>query len=557
MKHIIKPATCLLLLSLTLTKLFAHGGEEHGGGGETKTTSSVNQKYFSVEVNSDVYELLLRYEPIHPNENATLSLFVSEYATNKPVDSATFQISCLEDDNIKFETAQTGKGAYSVSTKFPENKVYSLAVNVNSLLGPDLLLIQQIEAGKELPKAETAKAETSFLTKNIALVFAIGLAAGLLLMFIGTKFFGRKATALLIAFCLLPVANWRTATAHEGHDEGGKKNANLLSSAFRVPKETQFLFDVLTLPVEKNDFTESTKLLATIIPASNGQAVITSPQNGRIVSLSAKVGQKVTAGQLLAVIEQNIDAGAQVSLLAEKNNIEAEYEAAKKEYDRLKSIEDIVAKKDIAEAEARFRKAEENKKLFNSTQGKIIELRSPINGIVDNFSFTIGSTVNANETVFTVTNLSKVYLEAQAYNKDAGKINAGSVFKVESPGDTRKTGEARLLSSAQIINPSNQSQRVLFEMDNPNGEFKIGEFVNLRVFTSESSREVAVPNSAISELSGLPVVFIKDRAEQFSVSYVSLGSNNGTFTVIEKGVEEDERVVVNASYEMKMIYLNQ
>jgi hypothetical protein len=52
-------------------------------------------------------------------------------------------------------------------------------------------------------------------------------------------------------------------------------------------------------------------------------------------------------------------------------------------------------------------------------------------------------------------------------------------------------------------------------------------------------------------------VFIKDSAEKYSVSYITTGQNNGTHTIVNKGIEESERVVVNATYQMKMIYLNQ
>jgi multidrug efflux pump subunit AcrA (membrane-fusion protein) len=98
---------------------------------------------------------------------------------------------------------------------------------------------------------------------------------------------------------------------------------------------------------------------------------------------------------------------------------------------------------------------------------------------------------------------------------------------------------------------------MIFEMENPHGDFKIGEFVNVRVFAPRQSREIALPNSAISEINGRPVVFTKNSAEAYSVSYVTTGQNNGTHTVINKGIEEGERVVVNGTYQMKMIYLNQ
>jgi membrane fusion protein, heavy metal efflux system len=281
------------------------------------------------------------------------------------------------------------------------------------------------------------------------------------------------------------------------------------------------------------------------------------------LNLNVRVGQKVSRGELLAVIEPSIDAGNMVSILSEKNNVQAELEAARKEYERLKSIEDIAAKQDVAEAEARYQKARENKNLFdNLSSGKstarAVFLRSPINGVVGNFTYAIGANVGADESILTVTDLSKVYVEAQVFDKDAEKVNTGKSFLVEcANADEHKTAEVKLLAPAQSINPTNQTQRVIFEMENPKGDFKIGEFVNVRVFAAQQSREIALPNSSISEINGRPVVFIKDSGESYRVSYITTGQNNGTHTVINKGVEEGERVVVTGTYQMKMIYLNQ
>ncbi|MCI0750266.1 MAG: efflux RND transporter periplasmic adaptor subunit, partial [Flammeovirgaceae bacterium] len=212
---------------------------------------------------------------------------------------------------------------------------------------------------------------------------------------------------------------------------------------------------------------------------------------------------------------------------------------------------------------ARFQKALENRELFenlvNGNSGaRLISLRAPIDGIVGTFTLSAGSAVNASETLFSITNLDRVFVEAQVFDKDAGKVNAGKNFTVEcTTNDPHKTAEVKLIAPAQSINPTNQTQRVIFEMKNPKGEFKIGEFVDVRVYATQSSQQLSIPNSAINEINGRPVVFIKDAAEQYSVSYVSPGHNNGSFTIINKGVEEGERIVVNGTYQMKMIYLNQ
>lgn len=549
-----------LLLTTTIAK--ASGGDDHTHAGEKPVAEANGKTYFSSEAISDKYELFLKYQPIEVGQIATLWLFISDYKTNRPLDSASLKITSKEDKTLEFTISRVDNGYYEIKTTFPSAKIYSLTVTISSALGSDLLLLQNIEPGKEL--AEVADEHSNSIFSSTLFLVGVGLVAGLLIMFVFMKARYKKVAAgFFIALIVLPTAQLQPAWAHEGHDDAGKKGNNF-SNAFEVPKETQFLFDVITQPVQQGGFTESTKLFGTVIPSSNGQAVVQSPQTGRITSLNVKVGQKVSQGQVLAMIEPTIDAGNAVSFLAEKNNAEAELEAAQKDYERLKSIEDIAAKRDIAEAESRYNKAKENKKLFEnigngtSNNARAIFLKSPINGTLSNFTFAIGATVNANETLFTVTNLSKVYVEAQVFDKDADKVNTGGNFMVEcATTDVHKTAEVKLLAPAQSINPTNQTQRVIFEMENPDNEFKIGEFVNVQVFAAKPIKEIALPNSAISEINGRPVVFIKDSAEQYSVSYVSIGQNNGSYTVIQKGVEEGERVVVNATYQMKMIYLNQ
>jgi len=558
MKNIAKFLVSLSLL-FSSTYIMAHGGEDHGDS--KPKVNATPKNYFTTTALSDVYELLIKYEPIKPNEDTHFKLFVSDFESNKPIDSAKITITSPEDNKIKFEIKQIDNGIYEIHGNFPDKKIYSLTVNINSSLGPDLISITDIEVGKELPVKEAdLTAKESFFDKEWVLI-TIGFLSALLLMFIFNKLKNKQANAtfliILVLFGTTPLPT-QQLQAHGGEDHGGgSKGSNNISTSFEVLKETQFLFNIYTKQIEIEDFTESTKLFGTIIPSSSGQAIVTAPQNGKIISLSVNVGQSVKQGQQLAIIEQNIDAASQVNLLAEKNNIEAEYEAAKKEYERLKTIQDIASKKELSEAEARYQKASNNKNLFNSGGGKTIVLKSPIDGIIGNFTFSIGSTINSNETIFTITNLSKVYVEAQVFDKDAEKVNTGVRYTVECTNDNHKTAEVKLLALAQNINPTNQSQRVLFEMENKDGEFKIGEFVNISVFASQSKKQIAIPNSAISELNGKSIIFIKDFAEQYSLVYVSLGENNGSYTVINKGLEEGERIVTNGAYQLKMMYLNQ
>lgn len=550
----------LLLLVISSQRSFAHDGEEHGGA--KPKTHLAGATYFSSEANSEIYELLVRYKPLKSGKPAIMELFVSDFNTNKPISKATINVTS-DDENLKFTITPSGEGVYTIKSEFPSNKEYDLNVSVNSDLGPDLLAISGIAVGKELPKTDEVAQKSTSIFDNTWFMFGIGFIVALVFMFGIMRLKSKKVNATLLSFIILfsslPLQVQKTY-AHDGEEHGsenGKKTGGGLSTSFIIPKETQFLFEIYTQKLGLSDFSSGTKLFGTVIPSSAGSAVVTSPQNGSVSSLKVTVGQQVKQGQILAIILQNIEASSQVNLLAEKNRINAEYEAAKNQYERMKTIQDIASKRDFSEAEARYQQASENKRLFNSSTGRTIVLKAPISGTVGNFTYSVGSSINTGETIFTITNLSKVYIEAQVFDRDASQLNAAGKYTIEGTSDTSKKGEVKLIQTAQNINASNQSQKVLFEMDNKNQVFKIGEFVNIEVLASQAKKEITVTNSAISEINGKSIVFLKDSAEQYSISYVSTGENNGTETVINKGIEEGERVVINGTYQLKMIFLNQ
>lgn len=555
----------LLFLLVGSPPATAHGGEDHGAA---TAPAGKAMPYFTSQAISDKYELVLHYEPLEAGEAGKLRLYINEFDTNRPVEGATLKLSSPEADKLTLAVKPIGKGIYELSGTFPAKKIYSLTVNLNAERGADLLLLPNIEVGKELPAVAVATAPAAASAhwyESPYLLLGGGLLLGMVLMFFLMRTRNRRVAAgVVVLFCLLPTANWQPATAHGGEEHGaGAAGGGATSSTFLIPKETQFLFNILTQRLVTGEQAQTTTVAGTVIPSSTGQAVVQSPQVGRLTSLLVRVGQSVSKGQTLALVEQTIDAATQINLQAERNTLQAELQVARKEFDRLKTIEDIVAKRDLTEAEARLSRAQANLKVFNSiAQGgrdnaRSIALRAPVSGIVGPFTAAIGATVNVGETLFTITNLGKIYIEAQVFDKDLAVLRQARAFGVEGVNDAGKKGVARLLSQAQTVNASNQSQRLLFEMDNAGGAFKIGEFVTIRVQSGQGTRGLSVPNAAINEMNGKPIVFIKDAAEVVSLAYVTTGADNGQFTQILSGVEADERVIVSGTYQAKMIYLNQ
>lgn len=548
----------LIICAMAALRLFAHGDEVHTAG------QSATPAYFSVENVSDKYEILLKYGHIHPGEPAELTLFVSDVNTNRPVPHVELRLSTPTDGGQTIEVVPGEPGIFKLRTTFKSAKPYALNLTLKGGLGADLIQLNGIEPGKELPGAPEETAEKAGNGAWAVLGMLLAFLAGVVL----TLLFARKtpkaaaATLVLLFFSGFPLQNLSDAMAHGDEDHGGK--GNTFAAEILVPKETQFLFDVTVAKAGVDAFAPTITLFGTVTPGATGKATVQSPLAGTLRSLRVKVGEQVRAGQVLAVVEQTVDAGTSINWQSERNAVEAEVAAAQKDFERLNNLKDIIAKRDLDEASARLQRARENRELFNrlyndaaGRNARFIPLTAPISGRVEPFTLAPGATVNAGETLFLLLNPAKVIVEAQVYDKDAVLLGNAKQFQIECSNSEHKSRNIRLLALPNSINPTNQSQKVLFEVDNADGDFKIGEFVNIRIFEQQSQRQLLVPNSAITEISGVPAVFVKESAERYSLHYLKTGADNGMATVVEKGLEDGERFVMSGTYQLKMIYFNQ
>ncbi len=574
MKYLLFILSTLLPFVMSAQEAHTHAdGTTHAAHGDEAATTAAKPgaDHFTVYGVSDKYELTLYYPELMAGQEAHLTLFVADYQSNRPIEKAELKISTIENPQIAFEVMMLSPGVYELHSTFPENKTYTLNVQMNHPNGADLIGLKGVAVGQKLI------AEAAVVEKNPQTSSWIWFLGGLVLGTIGMWMVSRRRNRVLTALLLLASAwfstpNWSPAFAHGDEPHGPGSGGSGYGKTVFAPKEPQFLFEILTQPIAVGDYQSATTMFGTVVPASGGLGVVVAPHGGRITRLNVAVGQTVRAGQTLAVLQQNIGTSEQVGIATNNSGLAVQIElaktrvaATKRELDRLKKIEDIAAGRDVQAAEANYNQAFfelqtlENKAIGANTaaNSRTVALIAPISGIVGTFTLTPGAEVVAGQTLLSVTNLNKVYVEAQVYDRDVPVIRSGNKFLVTCSTDDHKSAEVRLISQAQTMNTGNQSQRVLFEMDNPRGEFKIGEFVTVKALNNSTTREITVPNSALTEINGKTAVFLKHAPEEFELAYVQTGEDDGTRTLILKGIEESEKVVVNGVYEVKMMYLNQ
>ncbi len=573
----VKTILIITFLSLTGLVAVAHGGEDHGE--EKNKAKPTGKSWFTVNSVSSNFEVVLRYEPIEAGNNTEMTLFISDYETNTAIENAKIEITCLEDANLKFVIHEHEPGIYHVGATFPENKSYSLVASISGFGKADLMILESVEVGKKMTLVTDDHAESGWFDLKAILFLFVGLAGGAVIMRLmgRNKAMSQKTFGVLIVLLTIsmPVSNYQTAIAHGGEDHGEKQEkptrGNMAVDESEILKETQFLFDIRTAFTVYSDFQNALKLYGKIMPVTNGEAKIIAPQNASIVSINVGIGEKVNKGQILAVIAQNFDAAEQIQVATANSEAIAEYEAAKEELQRLKAIDDIVAKKDLIKAGIRYKTARKNKDVYdklsgNFARGKVLSVKSPISGVVDNFNLSIGQQIAQGEKLFSVYDTKTLKVEAQIFDKDMHLLNHPDIteiskdvtFFVECIQEEKHFSEsARLIAFGNVVNPVNQSSQVILELDNSQGLFKPGQFANVYVTAKSEKKELVVPTSAIIDINGKPVVFVHTDPEMFKVKFVQLGQSSTNQTIVLKGLKEDERIVINGTYQVKSIYLNQ
>lgn len=260
---------------------------------------------------------------------------------------------------------------------------------------------------------------------------------------------------------------------------------------------------------------------------------------------------------------------------------EAEVEQAKKQLTRTSEIVKLnpVSRAAFEEASVKLRTAESELAsarqrliLLGLSEQRVNGLRSPsqisseialsapVSGTITSRSVNQGEVVEANKELMKVTNLSSVWVIAQVYEKDLGRIWTGSGASVTSDAFPGKLYRGQVTYIDPNINQETRTAQVRVELENPGQMFKIGMYVNVSfgaLGTGESTVPV-IPSAAVQNMKEQKIVFaVTDQPNVFVMKPVRLGSEtNGQYVVLE-GLNVGDKIVTNGSFLLRAEMLKQ
>ena len=182
-------------------------------------------------------------------------------------------------------------------------------------------------------------------------------------------------------------------------------------------------------------------------------------------------------------------------------------------------------------------------------------IRAPFDGIVTAYEVAVGEVVAPDRELLTVTDLSTVWVLADVYEDDLGRVRTGTdaVVRTRAYPDRTFTGAVTYISDA--IEPSTRTARVRVVVDNTDGALKQEMFVTVSIPSVEAREALAVPISAVQQIDGQPVVFAQTGSTVFQRRDVQLGATAAGRVAVIAGLEPGERVVTEGSFHLKSTLL--
>ncbi len=339
-------------------------------------------------------------------------------------------------------------------------------------------------------------------------------------------------------------------------------------------KEQQWAMDFATGLAKNGVMRESILVPAEVSPRSGGAVDVTSPLAGRLTADALPVlGAHVAQGQVLAsVIPPTSVPNDRAALDLAKAEAEAALEYARKDHDRASRLVEVGAaprkrleEADAAEtiAEARLRAAEARIEQFESSRSAegaagspAFAIRAPIAGTIVTTSASPGANLKGGEVLFHIVDTDRVYVSAIVPEAEYPKLRNLNGAEIEIPGLDRARPAGRLISVGKVVDEASRTFPVIYEFTNTDGRIAVNQTVMIRLFLGGSRRSVVVPETALVDDGGRPVVFIQRTGEAFVRRPVDVGYRESGMAEITSGVQPGDRIVTQGAYLIRLSALS-
>lgn len=295
-------------------------------------------------------------------------------------------------------------------------------------------------------------------------------------------------------------------------------------------------------------------------------AEVGSLLDGRVSTLSVKVGDSVKRGQVLATLVVPSIAAAQAEFVSAeaiariaKENSGREDALLQRELTTAREAEvargeAIKSQAELAAATAKLQALGVNKPVGSGTitgAGKLT-LVAPIEGVVVRREVVLGKFLQPQETAFVIADPHSLRASLNVYEQDLAYFKVGSETTITFDALPGKVVKGHVLVVEPQVGKSSRSARALIEVPNPDGSLRPGLFVRASIpLPQETGNRLLVPASAVQPLADDDVVFVERDAGLFEVRKIEIARRTPQVVEIHAGLARGERIVVEGGFVLR------
>ena len=172
---------------------------------------------------------------------------------------------------------------------------------------------------------------------------------------------------------------------------------------------------------------------------------------------------------------------------------------------------------------------------------------SPVSGYVIERMALPNAYVQPEMRLYTIADLSSVWVQGQIFQEDAGKLKPGDPAEITVDAYPNRKFHARVEQVLPQIDPTTRTLQVRLTVPNPNLSLKPGMFVNVRLVLP-LGRQLFVPASAVLQGGTRQVVFVSRGQGTFEPREVQLGTGTEDGFVVLKGLQAGDVVATSANF---------
>lgn len=289
---------------------------------------------------------------------------------------------------------------------------------------------------------------------------------------------------------------------------------------------------------------------------------------GVVVEIKKTLGDEVAANETLALIEsQDVPAASAAYLVARSKADLAQKQLQRHETLWLKKViaeeEYLSSKQTATEAQVQLRAATQRLTLLGIDPETVTErssagvtsarvpVLSPVSGTIIEKKIAVGDQVTNQTPLYRVANLERVWVMANAFERDMGYLSVGQSATVTLKAYPNRKFQGMVTWVSQVLDEKTRTLAVRVELDNSEKLLKPGSFARVLVLVPMQKTSVTVPPTAVQRQKKDQIVFVDEGNGLYQRRLIKTKLRTANEVEVIEGLKAGEKVVTTGSFILK------